>query len=337
MSPVGSRPVGSHAQSGGMRITLVSESFHPAVDGTTRTLKAVADRLIDLGHQVQLVAAAPGLASYRRCPVVRVGPRRLAARQVRRGLTAFAPDLVHVLGRGPVSRVVLAEAGAQRLAVLTLGPREWQPGVDPAAFTPALRDRWLHQHWSRARSRGGDPLVVVGFAGRLEADHGVRRLAELATVPGVRPVVIGDGPLRGRLQARLPGARFTGELGTGDLAVALATLDVLVHPGRGPGCCNVLREAAASGVPVVAPETPADRSVLRNLETGLRLDRDSPGALARAVATVAADPHRRLLGECGRVAAARRDWRVAVGDLLEEHYPRARSRRAGVRADLSAA
>jgi len=39
-----------------MRIALVSESFYPAVDGTTTTVRAVADRLVDTGHQVLVVA-----------------------------------------------------------------------------------------------------------------------------------------------------------------------------------------------------------------------------------------------------------------------------------------
>jgi phosphatidylinositol alpha 1,6-mannosyltransferase len=43
-----------------MRIALVSEWFLPAVDGTTTTVKAVADRLIDAGHDVLLIAWCPG-------------------------------------------------------------------------------------------------------------------------------------------------------------------------------------------------------------------------------------------------------------------------------------
>ncbi len=48
-----------------MRIALVTETFYPAVDGTTTTLKAVADRLVDLGHTVRIIAPGPGLATNR--------------------------------------------------------------------------------------------------------------------------------------------------------------------------------------------------------------------------------------------------------------------------------
>ena len=62
-----------------MRILLATESFYPAVDSTTTTLKATADRLLDQGHQVQIIAPGPGLASYRGCPVARGGQRLVAS------------------------------------------------------------------------------------------------------------------------------------------------------------------------------------------------------------------------------------------------------------------
>ena len=49
-----SDPATSRGHRGGMRITLVTETFFPAVDGTTTTVKAVADRLVDTGHDVQV-------------------------------------------------------------------------------------------------------------------------------------------------------------------------------------------------------------------------------------------------------------------------------------------
>jgi phosphatidylinositol alpha 1,6-mannosyltransferase len=322
-----------------MRITLVAEAFHPAVDGTTRTVKAVADQLVDSGHAVQLVAPGPGLASYRGCPVVRVGPAALRRRGrgglLARGLAGFAPDLVHACGSGRLGRAARHEAERQGIPAYDASRGDWEPGVDAAAFSPVLRDPHLHTRWARARSRNGhglDPLVVVGFVGRLEAGHGARRLAALAAVPGIRPVVVGDGPLLGWLRTRLPDARFTGPLGTGDLAVGLASMDVLVHPGPDAGCCSVLREAAASGVPVVAPATPATRRVVRTLESGLLHDPDDPHGLPRAVAAMAADPHRALLGGRARELVTGRDWATAVDELVRCHYAPLVGRRARIPA-----
>lgn len=71
-----------------MRIALVTETFYPAVDGTTTTVKAVLDRLIDTGHQVRIIAPGPGLRSYRSCEVVRIRPLERAGGQVRDALAS---------------------------------------------------------------------------------------------------------------------------------------------------------------------------------------------------------------------------------------------------------
>lgn len=348
-----------------MRIALVSESFLPAVDGTTTTVKAVADRLIDAGHVVLLVAMVPGLGSYRGSRIARISPDGLSSR-VRATLEEFRPDLVHVTSPGRIGRKALKHSRrmavptvvvqltpvtgvtadywrakvadrADRMLVSTpwmttelerlgVGSDLWIPGVDSRAFTPNLRDPWLHDTWARAKSAGG-ARVVVGFAGSLHRRHGVRRLPDLAEVPGIRLVVVGEGPQRGWLEDRLPGARFTGPLETGDLARALASMDVVVHPGTTETCCHVLREAAASGVPVAAPRAGGAPHVVRHLETGLLFDPEDRHGLRNAVSALAADRHRGLLGGRGRELAGERDWCTAVDELLLDHYPRAFWRR----------
>lgn len=348
-----------------MRIALVAESFFPAVDGATTTVKAVADRLVETGHTVLVVAPAPGLRSYRGCRVARIQTRERVGSQVREVLDAFAPDLVHVTSPARIGRKALAwtartgvpslaaqqspvtslaadrwaggvgrqadrvvvTAGWMQGRLLDLGVEAplWAPGVDTLAFAPHLRDAWLHRAWSRGRS---GPRVVVGYVGALRKRHDVRALADLARVPGIRPVVVGDGAQRGWLEARLPEGRFTGALETGYLTRAIASLDVLVHPGTAETCCHALREAAASGVPVVAPRAGGAVDVVRSLETGLLYDPTDQHALARAVAAVAGDRHRTLLGERARELASHRDWRVAVDELVEQHY-RPLTRQAG--------
>ena len=341
-----------------MRTALVAESFFPAVDGTTTTVKAVVDGLVDRGHEVLVIAPAPGLTSYRGCRVARIQPREPIGAQVRAELEAFAPDVAHVTSPETVGRKALKHAGRLGLRTLTVQQspvshltaerwrtkvadrsdrvlvtatwmRErlgdlgvdaglWAPGVDTAAFGPQLRDQWLRANWARAGSTGG-PRVVVGYVGSLHRRHGVRRLADLAQVPGIRPVLIGDGPQRPWLAARLPDAKFTGSLETGDLTRAMAALDVLVHPGTEETCCHALREAAASGVPVVAPRSGGAPDVVRPLESGLLYQPADHNGFAQAVAMVAGDRHRALLGACGRELAVR-DWPTAVDELVDLHY-----------------
>lgn len=353
------------------RIALVTESFYPAVDGTTATVKAVADRLIDTGHDVLLVAPGPGLTTYRRSTVARIRPRDKPGGQVRDALTAFRPDLVHVTSPGPLGRKALKHARrlgvptvvaqqspvsdlaadywllkvaeradrmlvtapwmVSRLAALGTTAELWTPGVDARAFSPTLRDEWLHDKWARASSAAG-PQVVVGYVGSLHKRHGVRHLTETAAVPNVRLVVIGDGPQGAWLRSRLPSAKFTGPLGTGDLAVAMASLDVLVHPGDRETCCHAVREAMASGVPVVAPRSGGARDLVAPLETGLLYDAGHPRDLIRALSCVVGDRQRSQLGAAGRRRVLDRDWTVAVDELVSCHYPAAGARHASAPA-----
>ncbi|MGZ5400479.1 MAG: glycosyltransferase [Nocardioides sp.] len=336
-----------------MRIALVSESFYPAVDGTTTTVRAVADRLVDTGHQVLVVAPGPGLASYRGCRVARIGkPGR--SEQVLVALADFGTDLVHVVSPGPVGRRALKHARAlqipsllvqqtpvpdlgadywrtslarragqvvvtarwmrTRMAELGITAPVWTPGVDTRTFSPTLRDPAVRANWAR----NGE--VLVGYVGGLRNRHDVRRLAELGSVRGARLVVVGAGPQRRWLETQLPTARFLGPLDTGALASTLANLDVLVHPGLTETCCHSLREAAASGVPVVAPAAGGATDVVRPMETGLLHDPRDPRGLVRALEAVVADRQRGLLGEHGRMLAEWRTWEDAVDELVTDHY-----------------
>lgn len=336
-----------------MRIVLVSESFYPAVDGSTTTTRAVADRLVDTGHQVLVVAPGPGQRSYRGCRVARIEkPGR--GEQVLIALADFGADLVHVASPGPVGRRALKHARALhipalqlqqspvpdlgadywrtttarradqvvvtarwmrgRMAELGVTAPVWAPGVDTRTFSPALRDPAVRGNWARHGE------VLVGYVGGLRNRHDVRRLAELGSVRGARLVVVGDGPQRGWLEARLPSARFLGALDTGALAATLANLDVVVHPGLTETCCHALREAAASGVPVVAPAAGGATDVVRPMETGLLHDPGDPHGLVNAVDAVVADRQRGLLGDHARMLAEWRTWDDAVDELVSEHY-----------------
>jgi phosphatidylinositol alpha 1,6-mannosyltransferase len=355
-----------------LRVAVVTESFYPHVDGSTTTVRAVVDRLLDRGHRVLLVAPAPGLSSYRGARVVRVQVGERPGRQVRAALAEFRPDLVHLTSPGTLGRKGLKHARAlgvptvvvqqaplderagsrwrekvlpradvvvatarwmvDRLALLGAAPVLWHPGVDTAAFTPRLHDRWLHDRWAGRDATGAEQRVVVGFVGSLHRRHDVRRLVDLAEVPGARLVVVGEGPQRRWLQARLPAARFTGELHGGHLASAIASLDALVHPATDLTCAHALREAAASGVPVVAARSGGATDVVRDLETGLLFDPGTRHGFRDAVDAVVADRHRGLLGTHGRDLALRRSWPEAADELVAGPYASALAR--GSRASL---
>jgi phosphatidylinositol alpha 1,6-mannosyltransferase len=196
----------------------------------------------------------------------------------------------------------------------------WRRGVDLDLFDPRRRSTAVHDHWARASSPGG-PRVVVGYVGRLAKEKQVRRLQEVAHVPGVRLVVVGDGPERPWLEQHLPGAKFTGMLCGRELAQAFASLDVFVHPGAHETFCQTVQEAQASGVPVVAPASGGPLDLVAHGVSGLLYDADDPRSLRRMVATaVGSESLRADLATAGRASVEGRSWAAAVDQLIASHY-----------------
>jgi phosphatidylinositol alpha 1,6-mannosyltransferase len=201
--------------------------------------------------------------------------------------------------------------------------RLWGRGVDTQAFRPAARD----EAWRAAVLGGRERLV--GYVGRLAPEKQVEDLRALAGLPGVRLVVVGDGPGRTRLEALLPDAVFTGQLQGEALARAMAGLDVLVHPGELETFGQTLQEAAASGVPAVAPAAGGPLDVVDHSRTGWLYP---PGDLLemreRVRDLLGDDRKRRAFGTAARERAQGRGWAEVCEELLG-HYADAVAGRVG--------
>ncbi|HET8959841.1 glycosyltransferase family 1 protein [Nocardioides sp.] len=196
----------------------------------------------------------------------------------------------------------------------------WGRGVDLDLFGPGHRDRDLHDAWARLGKKGGDQ-VVVGYVGRLAAEKQVRRLRELADLPGIRLVVIGDGPELTWLKKKLPAAKFAGMLTGVELATAFASLDVFVHTGENETFCQTIQEAQASGVPVVAPAKGGPLDLVRPDHTGLLYDPADASSLRTAVQRLALDGKlRATLAGNGITRVSTRTWADVVDELVTRHY-----------------
>jgi phosphatidylinositol alpha 1,6-mannosyltransferase len=206
----------------------------------------------------------------------------------------------------------------------------WGRGVDTTLFHPG----WRHDAGTRAlrRTLAPDGEVLLGYVGRLAPEKELHRLAELAHVPGTRLVLVGDGPDRAEVGALLadavaesPGRPnrppvFLGRRDGDDLARAYAALDVFVHTGTRETFGQTLQEAAASGLPVVAPARGGPLDLVRPGTTGHLFDPGEPGSLAEATRPLVGDAVlRSQLGAAGRAAVAHRSW-AALTDELVGHY-----------------
>jgi phosphatidylinositol alpha 1,6-mannosyltransferase len=190
----------------------------------------------------------------------------------------------------------------------------WARGVDLDRFHPVHRSALLRRHLA---PRGE---VVVGYVGRLAAEKQVERLLRLADLPGIRLVLVGDGPLRRPLERRLPRARFLGFRTGGDLAATVASMDVFVHPGEAETFCQAVQEALASGVPVVAPAAGGPMDLVRHGVNGWLFPAGRPDLLRGAVAQLVDDAAARaVMGRAARAGVDGRTW-PQLGDELLAHY-----------------
>jgi phosphatidylinositol alpha 1,6-mannosyltransferase len=197
----------------------------------------------------------------------------------------------------------------------------WGRGVDTERFHPARRSRELRAALlaGGARSAAGDG-VIAGYVGRLATEKRVELLAGIAALDGVRLVIVGAGPAEARLRQQLPGAVFLGERRGDELAAIYASLDVFVHSGPYETFGQTLQEAAASGLPVVAPAAGGPLDLVEDGVTGRLVPPSDPGAFTAAVAGLAADPAARAaLGAAGRRKVLGRSW-PALTEELAGHY-----------------
>ncbi|MBG0856817.1 glycosyltransferase family 1 protein [Streptomyces spinoverrucosus] len=190
----------------------------------------------------------------------------------------------------------------------------WQRGVDTVRFRPELRDDALR----RELAPNGE--LIVGYVGRLAPEKHVELLSGVCAMPGVRVVVVGDGPSQPGLVEALPGAVFLGRRTGDELARIFASLDVFAHTGPFETFCQTVQEAMASGVPVVAPAAGGPMDLVDHGRTGFLVPPRDADAVRDAVAALAADPAlRTAFGATARATVEGRTW-AAVGDQLIAHY-----------------
>ncbi len=190
----------------------------------------------------------------------------------------------------------------------------WGRGVDTVRFDPVKRSQRIHDELAP------DGEMIAGYVGRLATEKRVELLAGVAKLDGVRLVIVGAGPAEAMLRQALPTATFLGEHRGDDLAAIYASMDVFVHSGPYETFGQTLQEAAASGLPVVAPAAGGPLDLVDDGVTGYLVRPGDAAEYTEAVRTLARDPQRRrAFGEAGRKKVLGRSW-SALTDELVGHY-----------------
>lgn len=171
-------------------------------------------------------------------------------------------------------------------------------------------------------------LLAVGRLGpEKRLDRLLRALAAVrrrAVVP-VRATIVGDGPLRRDLEAEaarlgLVGDRVTFVGAVADVAPHYRAADLLVLTSDWEGTPNVVLEAMASGLPVVATDVGGVADVVP-ADAGRLVPRDDEPALADAILDLVGDPAaRRACGRRARVFVERHHATARLGVALRRLY-----------------
>lgn len=194
--------------------------------------------------------------------------------------------------------VCVSEAQAAKVRRARVRPervRVIRNAIDPTRFAapdPRYRTK-LQRYFRQPRS------AIVGAAGRLSPEKGFDvLLAAAARVlrrdPDAGFILFGDGPLRAELAQQIAAAGLGGAFVlTGfraDLDRFLPHFDLLVLPSYTEGLPNVVLEACAAGVPVVATAVGGTPEVIEDGISGFLVPPGDPDTMAdRIVASLASE------------------------------------------------
>jgi glycosyltransferase involved in cell wall biosynthesis len=197
--------------------------------------------------------------------------------------------------------------------------------VDTEHYAPS---RVSDSDRARLRARYSGPIVLA--VARLVYYKGLEILIEAAQSLKASVVIIGDGPLAGRLHglaAASPNVHFAGRVNEADLLCHLAAADCFVLPStsRAEAFGIAVMEAQAMAVPAVVTDvgTGTAEAIVPG-ETGLVVQPGDAAALAAGINDILSDPLRRAtMGRRARERAVALHSASRAADQLRDIYERA--------------
>ncbi len=297
-----------------MRIAIISDAWHPQINGIVTTLENTCQALIRIGHTVKVIDSSPFRAmSCPGYPHFRLA--FLCGPQLRPVIEEFNPDAIHIATEGPVGfaarRYCLHKNYRYTTSLHSRYPEYLNLRVGfPLSISHAYM-RWFHAKSARVMvatdsmrkellNRGYENLVnwplgvntelfqpgdksfihdkrpITIYVGRVAIEKNVEAFLRLS-LPGTK-YIVGDGPQRELLANKYPDVRFVGYKQGQELARYMAAADVFVFPSRTDTFGLVMLEALASGIPVAAYPVTGPGDVIRDTRVGT-LDNDLEAAV----------------------------------------------------------
>jgi glycosyltransferase involved in cell wall biosynthesis len=328
-------------------IVLVTDAWHPQVNGVVQTWTYMQRELAALGYEMLVIH--PGGSRVIGVPgKPDLGLSTEPRRHLQRKLGGIVPRNLHIATEGPLGWAARAMAKQRHwrfttsyhtrfpdylkarfgipasltLAVLRHFHRQARAVLVPNdALSGELRQAGFlrTRPWGRgvdgerfrpgARDRLNLPRPILLYVGRVAPEKNLHPFLQMDH-PGSR-VVVGDGPELARLKARYPHVHWLGRQAHASLPSYYDAADVFVFPSRTDTFGLVMLEAMACGCPVAAfPET-GPRNVVTPGLSGV-LDQDLACAVRGAL---------RLDRQRVRAEALTRSWRKSAEDLAAAFVP----------------
>jgi len=206
-------------------------------------------------------------------------------------------------------RAELLSLGFERVRVLGRG-------VDTELFDPRRRREDLRRSWGCAPGQ-----LAVLYIGRLAAEKNLKLVLDAfegisSRSPDAKLVLVGDGPERADLHNAHPKLVLTGAKTGIELAEHYASGDLFLFPSLTETFGNVVPEAMASGLAVIAFDYAAAGVYIHGWENGVTVPaRDAKGFQAATVVVANDDAKRRAMGEAARATAEGMSWGRVTEDM----------------------
>ena len=211
-----------------------------------------------------------------------------------------------------LSPSIAADEALAQLGIAAERVVRWDRGVDTARFDPALRDEALLP---------GEFRVL--YAGRVSKEKNIDLLADAFALaherdPRLHLVVAGGGPEQPRLKKRLGDrATFIGWLEGAALAAAYASADAFCFPSETDTFGQVVLEAQASALPVLAVDAGGPRELISDGVDGLLRPARAQDLADALLLLAGSAPLRARLGSAARRSVERRTWQHALERLAD--------------------
>lgn len=287
-----------------VRLIIVTDAWHPQVNGVVFAIERTAEELCKKGWDVKIINPMP----YCSVPMPTYNEIRLAITsraKIGKEVELFKPDAIHICTEGPLGLLARSYCLKNDLKFTTsfhtkfpeyinkrfFVPLKWsyaylkrfhQPASNFMVNTPSMENELQNKGFKNITKwgRGVDvslfkptnntvfdfPRPIQLYVGRVALEKNIDAFLEIENV-GTK-VVVGDGPQLKELRSKYKEAVFLGSKSQDELADYYSSADVTVFPSKTDTLGMTNLESMACGTPVAGFPVPGPIDLIENGKNG---------------------------------------------------------------------